>query len=228
MKKRDKIVIFGTSITSRDLCNNIKEDGLIDVVAYTINRAYIQESELDGLPIIPFEEIEQFYPPSEVQILNTIGYSQMNQSREKVFYKIKEKGYKNYTYISKNAILYSDDIGEGNIIGGGVYIGANVTLGRGNFVSPGVVLSHRIDVGDFNFFSTGVKSAGVVRITNNCYIGIGSVLNNAIVLAPRTFVGAMTFVWKSTEEDRAYVGNPAKMIKAKSMLVIDVITNPTI
>lgn len=218
---KDKIVIFGTSIFSRDLYKIIKNEGVLEVVAFTQESAYINnESQIEGLPLIPFDFIDEIYPPSEVQILNTIGYSSMNDLREKIFYLISSKGYNNYTYISNRAILDSFDIGEGSIIAPLAYVGPSVTIGKSNIIGSFVSLTHRINIGDFNQFSDGVSLGGKVNVANHCFIGLKSVINNGVFIAPYTFVGAATYVSNSTEENCAYLGNPIRKLPQPSKRVV--------
>ncbi len=224
----DKIIIFGTTVFSRDMKIIMEKEGCVKVVAYTVNAKYIQETELDGVPVVPFETIEQHYSPEHYSILNTLGYAQMNTLREKVFHVIKDKGYTNYTFVSKNAFIYLfslNQVGEGTIILPTVYIGPNVEIGCGNIIDAGTTLSHRITIGNFNYIAPRVTFAGVIQIENNCFVGVHATLSNGVALASQTFIAAGACVIDSTEAGCAYKGMPAKKMNATSMDVIARVVN---
>ena len=54
MKK--KVIIFGTSIFSQVVFQTIVQEDLAEVVAFTLNNNYIDKTEFEGIPVIPFEE----------------------------------------------------------------------------------------------------------------------------------------------------------------------------
>ena len=54
---------------------------------------------------------------------------------------------------------------------------------------------------------------GGVKIGQECFIGIGSVIVNNISVESRITVGAGTVVVKDLIDAGTYVGNPAKKIK---------------
>ncbi len=222
---KEKIIIFGISDFSRDLQIIIEKEGEVEVVAWTVHQQYITATTAYGLPIVPFEMIEELYSPTEYCILNPFGFPKMNVVREDIFHQINSKGYKNYTFISKNAIIYSDKIGEGCIIMPSAYIGPNVEIGCGNMIDAGTTLSHRITIGNFNYIAPRVTFAGVVLVENNCFVGVHATLSNGVKLASQTLIAAGACVIDSTEPGCAYKGMPAKKMNATSMDVIARVVN---
>ncbi len=113
----DKIIIFGMSNHSHMIRELIEKEKAAEVVAYTLNSKYINNStQYKGYPIVPFEQIENYFPNNQYKILNTIGYTKMNELRNEKNKECLEKGYELYNFISKNAILLSNVGGQGNII----------------------------------------------------------------------------------------------------------------
>lgn len=78
------IVIFGNTDFGRLLAYYLKTDDSRKVVAYTVNRECIKEDSFCGLPVVPFEEVENIYPPDRYDILLAIGNSKMNEVRKNV------------------------------------------------------------------------------------------------------------------------------------------------
>lgn len=210
-----KYIIIGTTPFSVMIANIIElETGRGNVLAYSILKAFIQKVEIDGIPVIATEDLSSTFDLSQCIILNTIGYSHMNQLREKVQSELEELGISVGTYISNKANVYTSDIAEGNIILAGSFIGPFVTLGRCNIIYSNVSLTHHITIGNFNFIASGCILGGNIAIGNNCFIGLNSTLRNRLNIPSYTLIGCGANVTKMTQiEETVWMGNPAKRIE---------------
>ena len=216
-----QIVIFGDTIFSEELKNIISlECGNDKVIAFTIDSKYKKSEEFCGLPIYPFEQLEQYIDVTNTEILLTIGYNNMNQLRKVKYEECKSRGFMVHTYISQKAIVYSDKIGEGCIIMPGVYIGPFCMLGNCNIIKACCSLPHHINIGNFNWIAGGCSYGGDVLQGNNCFVGIGSTIRNGISIADKTFVGAHSYLSSDSIYEGAYVGSPAKIISGKKSVEI--------
>lgn len=109
----EKIVIFGTEELAQVAHFYLTHDSPYEVVAFTVNRDYIKEKELFGLPVVPFEEIEESYPPDEFKMFVAIGYSKVNKARAEKYYEAKSKGYELISYVNSKSVLWGDtEIGD--------------------------------------------------------------------------------------------------------------------
>ncbi len=68
MKLASKVVIFGVLDTAELAHWYLENDSFHTVVAFTVNKEYLKEDTFKGLPVVPFEELEQHYPPSEYRL----------------------------------------------------------------------------------------------------------------------------------------------------------------
>lgn len=212
------IIIVGTNPYSLTLHQILQKEG-INVIAYTTYKEFILDKEIEGLPVVAFEDIDILYKKGTYKLLNTIGYSKMNSIRSKVYFDIKEKEYPIYTFISKDAYVFSPElIGEGSIIMPMSYIGPFVKIGVCNIINPQCNLSHHIKIGDFNFIGRGTISGGSVEIGNHCFIGLHSTIKNKINIADYTLIGAGSNVLKSTDPYSVNVGNPSHKLVGKNSL----------
>ena len=76
-------------------------------------QAISERSEYHGVPVIPFEEINEYYPPTEyAMVIGFIG--KMFQQRALVFNQAKEMGYELPNVIHPAAV--DAKIGQSNII----------------------------------------------------------------------------------------------------------------
>lgn len=86
-----KLIIMGTTPFSIMLYKIIEKEQFASVLAFTTGRAFMDKTELEGIPIVAFEELSDSFDMNQCMILNTIGYSQMNDIRKKVFFSIGKK-----------------------------------------------------------------------------------------------------------------------------------------
>ena len=193
------IVIFGVGDFARLLKYYIEIDDNRKVVAFTVDKEYINNDEFCELPVVEFETLEKEYSTREYEILIAIGNSKMNQVRENVFYRCKEKGYQVATYIHSSCSVHSKDIGEGNIFLENCLIYPYAKIGNGNLLWDHVLISHDCVVGDFNTFSSYADLCGYVKIRNNGYFGKHCILNDYIEVESYTLIGAGAYAKNNTK-----------------------------
>lgn len=210
-----KLIIMGTTPFSIMLYKIIEKEQFASVLAFTTGRAFMDKTELEGIPIVAFEELSDSFDMNQCMILNTIGYSQMNDIRKKVFFQIREEGYKLCTFISAN--VYTDKIGDGSIIMPGAFVGPYVELGVSDIIYANVSLTHHITIGDFVFIGSGCVVGGNVKIGDNCFVGLNSTIKNKAKIPSYTLIGSGTNVLSSITEGKGavYVGNPARCLADK-------------
>lgn len=185
------VIIIGTTNFSRLIYQLMHQENDANVLAFTTYRDFKDTDEFTGLPVVAFEDLETLYDMSSTYVLNTIGYSHMNAIREKVYNDCVEKGYKIYTYVSKNACVYSDiPENSGCIIMPGVFIGPYVSMGVSNIFVSNCIITHEIELGNFNFIGAGTVVSGDVKIENRCFTGSNSTIKNGIHLEDCTLLGS--------------------------------------
>ncbi len=194
------VIIFGANDLGRLLKYYMEEDrDSRKVVAFTMNKEYIDSTEFCGVPVVPFENIEDEYSNYEYEILIAIGNSKMNEIRKSVYNKIKEKGYTVASFIHSSCSINSHDIGEGNILLENCLVYPFAKIGSGNLLWDHVLISHDCVVGDFNTFSSYADLCGYVTIGNNGYFGKHCIINEHSIIADYTLVGANAYAKKKTD-----------------------------
>ena len=209
-KKMKNLIIFGANDFGRLLKYYIDNDDERSIVGFTMNELYITDKEFCGLPVIPFETVENIYAPKEFEILLAIGNSKMNDVRKKIFFECKEKGYDIATYIHSSCSMNSRDLGEGNILLENCLIYPFAKIGNGNLLWDHVLISHDCLVGDFNTFSSYADLCGYVTIGNNGYYGKHCIINDYSIMADYTLVGAAAYAKTDTSPYDVVV--PAKSV----------------
>lgn len=219
-RKTNKTIIFGIGFFADQIFRYCMMEG-IQVVAFTVEKEYYGAESFHGLPVIPFEDLEKTYSKDSFSILICVSYNNMNQDREKVFKKIKEKGYTISSFIHPTATILADSLGEGNIILENASIGIGCRIGDGNIFYNNTVISHDTVIKNYNFFAPSSTVLGGVKINNGCFFGGNSTIKNKTIIRDYSLVGANAFVRQDTEEKSVIVPAESKKLKYDSFSIID-------
>lgn len=200
------LVIFGTGDIARLAHFYFTTDSPHRVVAFTVDRAYRTVDTFQDLPVVPFDEVVDAYPPSQYQMFVALSYARMNAVRAGKYAEARAQGYTLASYVSSRCSYLAQDppgdnafILEDNTVQPFVRIGSNVTLWSGNHIG------HDATVGDHCFISSHVVVSGHVTIGTHCFLGVNATLRNGITLGDRTLVGAGALLMKSTPAGSVWV-----------------------
>ena len=202
-QQNKKIIIYGINMQAEQLLVYLEAED-VKVEAFCVDKAYYKTAVLRGKPVICFEDIEDEYPPDEYAIILSFGYKNMILNREEKFIICKNKGYEIPSFISRDAKVYTSDIGEGVIIYPNTCIAPFVEIGKGCYFETSCTIAHHSRIGNFNFFAPGVTTGGAVLIENNCFFGISSVIASGKTIKSRTMVGAGVCLTADTDEGEAF------------------------
>lgn len=219
-----KIVIFGI-LDFAQLANyylqedpQMDEDGVHEVVAFSVHQKYITKSKFEGKPVVPFEEVEKLYPSNEFKFFAPMSGAKMNKNRELIYNQIKQKGYSLISYVSSKATKFNNKIGdncfilEDNTIQPFVEIGNNVVIWSGNH------LGHHSKIHSNVLFTSHVVLSGHCIVDPYSWFGVNSTISNGIHIAEGTLVAMSSCITKNTEPYGVYMGLPAKKIEGKNSM----------
>lgn len=206
-----KVIIFGIQDFAQLAHYYLTTDSDHEIVAFSVNEEYLpEEKEFEGLPIVPFEDIEKNYPPEEYHFFAPMSHRNMNRLREKVYNEIKAKGYNCISYVSSHAYVSNNKIGENcfiledNTLQPFTNIGNNVVLWSGNHIG------HHGIIEDHVFFTSHVVMSGHCVIKKYAFFGVNATITNGIEIAEGTLVAMSATITKSTEPWGIYKGTPGK------------------
>lgn len=201
-----KVVLFGIGDFAQVADVYLTEDSPHEVVAFTVNREYIDATELSGRPVVAFEELEELYPPDQFAMFVAIGFSGLNRVRADVCRKCKERGYELISYVCSKATTWSDlSVGENtfvfedNVIQPFVKIGDDVVVWSGNHIG------HHVVIGDHCFITSHVVISGGTVIGDSCFLGVNATLRDHIVIGSSTVIGAGAIIMKDTDPEDVYI-----------------------
>lgn len=200
-----KVVVFGTGDFARVAEVYLRTDSEHDVVAFTVHEQYMTGSEFRGLPLVPFEAIEERYPPDEFAMFVAVGFSRVNKSRREIYDASKGRGYELVSYVSSKAMRSPEtEIGdncfvfEANVVQPFVRIGDDVVVWSGNHIG------HDSTIGDHCFVASHAVISGNVSIGESCFVGVNATIRDGVTVAADCVVGAGALIMKDTRRGEVY------------------------
>jgi len=217
--KKEKLVIVGASVFAQIAYEYFTHDSIYEVAAFAVERKYLKNKKLFDLPIVPFEEIENLYPPSQYRIFVALVYTQMNRPRTRLYLEAKKKGYHPVNYISSHAFVWHNvTIGdntfifEDNTVQPFVKIGNNVILWSGNHIG------HHSIIKDNCFIASHVVVSGCTEINENCFLGVNATIADNLIIGKNCLIGAGAIILKNAEENKVY---GSKMTETKKYSALE-------
>jgi sugar O-acyltransferase (sialic acid O-acetyltransferase NeuD family) len=215
MKK--PLVIFGTGDIAQLAHYYFSTDSEYEVVAFTVDAAYITEDKMSDLPVIPFEELVSRYSPDTHQLFVALSYSKLNAVRKEKYLAAKALGYKVASFVSSKATVLNDGrigencfIFEDNTIQPFVTIGNNITLWSGNHIG------HHSTIKDHCFIASHVVISGGVEVGEQCFIGVNATLRDHIKIGEKCVIGAGALMLADAEPEGVYIGAATERSKVPS------------
>lgn len=201
------LVIFGAGDIAQLAHFYFSSDSEYEVVAFTVDTAYLTEKTFCGLPIIAFEDVTKHFAPEQCDIFVALSYSNLNAVRKDKYLAAKALGYRLASFISSRAtVLNESRIGENcfifedNTIQPFVTIGNNVTLWSGNHIG------HHSSIKDHCFIASHVVVSGGVEIGEQCFIGVNATLRDHIKVGEKCVIGAGALLLDDAAPEGVYIG----------------------
>jgi sugar O-acyltransferase (sialic acid O-acetyltransferase NeuD family) len=214
---QNDVIIFGVSQLASLAHFYLKHDSSYRVIAFTVDKEFIQSDIYEGLPVVPFEKVESYYPPSDFQMFLPISFKRMNHLRREKFETAKEKGYKCISYISSKATTWPDlQVGENcfifedNTIQPFVKIGNNCVLWSGNHIG------HHTEIKDHVFITSHVVISGCCVIEEHSFFGVNSAVRDETVIGRETLVGMGAVITKDTPPESIWLAAKSTQQEGKS------------
>lgn len=214
MKIPKKLIIFGTASTAENAHYNFTNDSDYEPVAFCANSDYVTTDNFMDLPLIPFNEIIEKFPPNEYSFFCAVGQRDLNSIRKDVYLKAKEMGYPLASYISSKAdIAKNARIGEHCLIGS-VKISQYSIIGNNCFILSTV--SHHSKIEDHCFITGGVCMGGKVKVGEQTFIALNSTIRDNITIGERCIIGAGSLIMHDTGSDKVFICEETKAQKMTS------------
>lgn len=214
----DKVIVFGNGQVASMNYMYLTHDSPYDVVAFTVDRMYIKEEKLFGLPVVPFEDIESLYPASEYKMSILISYRNVNRLRAEKYGQAKAKGYELINYVSPKAVTWPGLVlGENNFIFEHASIGPFTSIGNNVWIGSGSVIGHHCVIKDHCFIGPQATILGSTTLEPYCLVGANSTIRDGgINVAAECIIGAGALITNNTKERGVYISKQAELVPKSS------------
>jgi sugar O-acyltransferase (sialic acid O-acetyltransferase NeuD family) len=195
------VVLFGVGDFARVAHVYLTQDSPYEIAAFTVDEQYLDATDISGVPVVPFEELERTHPASDFAMFVAIGFSRVNKTRAELYHRCKSRGYELISYISSEAHLITDVpmgdncfVFEANVLQPFVRLGSNVVLWSGNHIG------HDSTIGDHVFIASHAVISGNCTVGDSCFVGVNAAIRDGITVAPDCVIGAGAVVMKDTSQ----------------------------
>jgi sugar O-acyltransferase (sialic acid O-acetyltransferase NeuD family) len=218
MDKTKKLVIIGAGETAEIACEYFTVDSEYEVVGFAVDRQFITSKFIAELPVIPLDELELKFPPTDYWAFAAASSTKLNRVRSHLYAEVKNKKYRIASYISSKAFVWRNvQIGENsfifedNTIQPFVKIGNNVVLWSGNHIG------HNSTIQDNCFLSSHVVISGFCDIGESSFLGVNSTVINNINIGKDCFIGAGALIQKDVPSGSVLQESSTEISKVSSL-----------
>jgi len=209
------VIVFGNQDSASTTHYYLSVDSPYRVAAFTVDQDRITNSVHETLPVIPFEKIQEEFPPDQFDFIFPAGFQISNPYNTNIFRRtryelIKSMGYKFINYISSKALVSKNvKIGENVLIYEGSIVQPFVEIGNNTIIRSGVNLGHHCVVKDHCFLSAEVTVGSRTNIGSQTFVGLNTTILNSIDIADGSFIGSSTLINRHTQKYSKNLGIPA-------------------
>lgn len=214
-----KVIVFGNGRWAELMYCYLTQDSSFELAGFTVDPQYIniKGDKLFGLPVVPFDQVEMVFPPTEYSMLVALSYQKINRLREEKYYQAKSKGYELITFIHPKTttwpgLIIGDNclVSENSSLNPFVKIGNNVTIGAC------VLIGHHSVIEDHCFISSGTVILGSVTVGPYCLLGPNSTIKEKVTIGSNCVIGSGVTITKDTREKEVYIERAPELLTKSS------------
>lgn len=213
-----KLILIGAGEFAEIAYEYFTHDSDYEVVAFSVERQYIEVTTLYGLPVVAYEELDVLYSPDQYELFVAIPVTQLNRLRTRLYLDAKNKSYRFATYISSQAFVWHNaKVGENTFIFENNVIQPFVTIGNNCVLWSGNHIGHRTVIKDNVFVASHSVISGYCQIGESCFIGVNSTIADNVIVGRDCVIGAGALISKNTDQGKIYPGISAEAAKVGSL-----------
>jgi sugar O-acyltransferase (sialic acid O-acetyltransferase NeuD family) len=212
-----EIILFGAGKIADEAYYYLTNDSPHEVVAFTVDGAFLNKNEMFGRPVVPFEGIQNTYPPDDFKMFVAVGYQDLNKLRAQKYEQAKAKGYELISYVSSRASNFGGvAIGDNCFVLENAVIQPCSQIGNDVFIWSGNHIGHHARVGDHCYIAGQVVISGSTTVEPFCFIGVNSTIGHEITVGRESFLGAGVLVTKNVAPRSVYIAPDTPKFRLES------------
>ncbi len=209
--KAERVVIVGTGEWGAIALEYFSYDSPHEVVAFSAEAPFITADVYCGLPVVPFEELAEAYPPDVYRAFVAVSDVQLNRVRRRLYDGVKAAGFDCVSYVGSDAfVVRTAEIGENVFVQENTAVEHGARVGDNVFLGGGVCVGHGSVLEDDCYVGPHVTICGGSTVGRGSFLGANCCISHCISVAEDCVIGAGAVVLKDTQPRQIYVGNPAR------------------
>jgi len=206
-----KVIIFGAGKIADEAFFYFTNDSPHEIVAFTVDSEYLIAPEKHGLPVIPFEEIREKYPPGDHKMFVAVGYQDLNRFRAQKYAEAKAKNYELVSYISSRAANVGKvEVGDNCFVLEFATIQPCASVGNDVFIWSGNHIGHSTVINDHVMITSHVVISGCCTVGEFSFLGVNATVRDETVIARESLIGMGVSILKDTKEFEVYKAKGAE------------------
>ncbi|MDZ4783034.1 MAG: acetyltransferase [Planctomycetia bacterium] len=201
-----EIVIFGTRNFAEIAHYYFTHDSPHRVVAFTVDGQFVESSSFAGLPVVPFEELADKFPPAGHGMFVAVGHQQLNSQREAKVAAAEQAGYELVSFVSTKADVAPDFVLQPNtMIMERATLQPFVRVGRDSIIWSTTRIGFHTQIGDHCWVVCALFGESCV-VGDNTFVGLNATIAPGSKLGRGNIIGAGALITKDTKDFEIYRG----------------------
>jgi sugar O-acyltransferase (sialic acid O-acetyltransferase NeuD family) len=217
MTPEKTVVLFGAGFIAKVVRHYLEHESDLRVVATTVDREHVESGPGLGVPIVPFDEVAQQYPPERHGFFVAVGYRGMNGVRAERCEQARSLGYELLTHVSPRASTWPDlAIGHNCLVMDNVLIEPWARIGDGCVLWSGSHIGHGAQLGNHCWVAAQATLSGLARVGDRTFLGTGSIVRDGIAVGDRCLIGAGAVITSDVADDVIHAAAPPRLLPGRS------------
>lgn len=207
------VIVLGAGGHARVLIDALRRAGT-EVIGTTDRDPALSGQSVGGVKVLGGDEALERYARADVLLVNGVGSVDVDAARQRLFERLKERGFRFATVVHPSAVIAADVVlAEGAQIMAGVILQAGSTIGKNVIINTRAAVDHDCRISDHVHIAPGATLSGGVTVGNNTHIGTGASIIHNIHIGRNCLIAAGAAVVRDVPDGIAVGGVPAKEIR---------------
>lgn len=202
-----RLVILGCGNFGQAVHHYFVHDSEYQIVAFTVDGAFVESGSFLGLPVVAFEDVQERYPPDDHDLFVAVGLRNVNRQRAAKVDEGEAKGYHLATYVSSGALVPPGfQPGPNSWIMEAAHIHPYASVGRDVVIWSRSTVGFKSRIGDHAWMSAGLVGDSVI-VGEGTFIGLGATVASFTTVGKHNVIGAGALILKDTRDFEVYRGH---------------------